>query len=86
MVFEGTTDIYPITTVVDSDTAITLTNKYGEAGLSGRTTPTLRTPTTWPRTSYAPLDFQFFSQARNIQLIPRDEFLQTFLSQCGWQP
>ena len=53
LVFEGTTDIYPITTVT-SDTAIALTNKYvGSAALSGAAYTTLRIPTIWPVTSCA---------------------------------
>ena len=44
----------------------------------GRTTPTLRTPLHLASDFPRPIDFQFFSQARNIQLIPRDEFRRRF--------
>ena len=78
LVFEGTTDIYPITTVT-SDTAITLTNKYvGSAALSGADYTYFEDTYDLASDFLRPIDFQFFSQARNIQLIPRDEFRRRF--------
>lgn len=78
LVFEGTTDIYPITTVT-SDTAIALTNKYvGSAALSGATYTYFEDTYDLASDFLRPIDFQFFSQAYNIQLLPRDEFRRRF--------
>lgn len=78
MVLEGTTDIYPITTVT-SDTAITLSNKYvGSAALSGATYTYFEDTYDLASDFLRPVDFQFFSQAYNITLLPRDEFRRRF--------
>ena len=78
MTLQGTTDIYPITTVT-SDTAITLASKYvGSAALSGATYTYFEDTYDLASDFLRPIDFQFFSQAYNIQLIPRDEFRRRF--------
>ena len=78
MLLEGTTDIYPITTVT-SDTAITLGNKYvGSAALSGATYTYFEDTYDLASDFLRPVDFQFFSQAYNITLLPRDEFRRRF--------
>ena len=78
ILFEGSTDIYPITTVA-SDTSITITNKYvGSAALSGADYTYFEDTYDLASDFLRPMDFQFFSQARNIQLIPRDEFRRRF--------
>ena len=78
ILLEGSMDLYPITTV-DSDTGITLTSRYvGAAALSGASYTYYEDTYDLASDFLRPLDFQFFSQARNIQLIPRDEFRRRF--------
>lgn len=78
LVLQGTTDIYPIATVT-SDTSITMGSKYvGSAALSGATYTYFEDTYDLASDFLRPMDFQFFSQARNIQLIPRDEFRRRF--------
>ena len=78
ILLEGTTDIYPIATV-GSDTSITLQSRYvGSSALSGATYTYYEDTYDLASTFLRPIDFQLFSQAANITLLPRDEFRRRF--------
>jgi hypothetical protein len=78
LVLQGTTDIYPIATVT-SDTSITLGSRYvGSAALSGATYTYFEDTYDLASDFLRPMDFQLFSEARGIKLIPRDEFRRRF--------
>ena len=78
MLFQGTTDVYPIY-AVGSDTSLSIQNRYvGSANLSGATYTYFEDTYDLASDFLRPLDFQFFSQAYNVELIPRDEFRRRF--------
>ena len=78
MLLEGTTDIYPIATV-GSDTSITLQSRYvGSSALSAASYTYYEDTYDLATNFLRPIDFQLFSQASNITLLPRDEFRRRF--------
>lgn len=78
ILLEGTTDIYPIS-AVGSDTDLTLQSRYvGSSALSAATYTYYEDTYDLATNFLRPIDFQLFSQAANITLLPRDEFRRRF--------
>jgi hypothetical protein len=74
----GEAEIYPTTTVA-SDTSVTMSTAYvGTSNLSGASYVYYEDEYALASDFLRPMDFQFFSQAYNIELIPRDDFRRRF--------
>lgn len=71
-------EIYPVS-AVGSDTSLTIgTNYVGSAALSGASYVYFEDEYSLASDFLRPMDFQFFSQAYEIALIPRDDFRRMF--------
>lgn len=78
LLFEGGADVYPIASVT-TDTAIVLNTRFvGSDTLSGATYTYFEDTYDLASDFLRPVDFQFFSQAYGVDLIPRDEFRRRF--------
>jgi hypothetical protein len=78
ILLEGKTDIYPVSDV-GSATTITLQSRYvGTENLSGATYTYYEDMYDLATDFLRPIDFQLFSTAANITLLPRDEFRRRF--------
>lgn len=78
LLLNGEPEIYPITTIA-SDTSLTMGTSYvGTANLSGASYIYFEDEYALASDFLRPIDFQFFSQAYEIELIPRDDFRRRF--------